>query len=374
MKLAILGSRGVPATYGGFETFAEEVGSRLSEKNDIEVYVTCENAQDKIEEWRGIKLVYIPTVFVNNKKFRHTGELLYDVLSICWATVRRDIDIIYYLGPTMGFYLIIPRVFGKKIITNVGGLEWKRRKFNRFVRFFILINTIISTKLAHLTVSDSRAIQKYIKENHNIDSIFIPYGAHITKCEDRNLLIDGTELSREEYYLVVARLIPDNNIDVILEGYIMSNSRKKLVIVGGISDQNNYIKKLLTIKGDNNNIIFLGAVYDKELLSKIRCLCCAYIHGHEKGGTNPSLLEAMGCGNLILAKDVLFNREVADKSAYYFKDAEELCTLIKDIEDKNMMHFDNMKKEALSRIRNIYNWEKIACTYYEAIVELGEDK
>lgn len=370
MKVVIIGSRGIPATYGGFETFAEEVGSRLSEKNDIEIYVTCENAQDKIEEWQGMKLVYIPTIFVNNKKFRHVGELFYDVVSICWATLKRDIDMIYYLGPTMGFCLTIPKVFGKKIITNVGGLEWKRKKFNKFVRFFILINTIISTKLSHLTVSDSRAIQKYIKENHNIDSIFIPYGAHIKKCEDYNLQIGDIELSREMYYLIVARLIPDNNINVILDGYVRSNSRKKLIIIGSISDQNKYIKKLLTIKGNNKNVIFLGAIYDRELLNKIRSLCYAYIHGHEKGGTNPSLLEAMGCGNLILAKDISFNREVADKSAYYFKDDEELSALINDIENKNMTEFNIMKNEAVSRVKNIYNWEKITDAYYEAIMEL----
>lgn len=312
IKIAILGSRGIPASYGGFETVAQELSTGLAEKG-FEVYVSCESRGLRMEPYDAygtVRLVYFPVI----RQLRNISEvILYDLFSVLWASFK--VDIIYMLGYSSAPTLILPRLLRRIVVVNVDGLESSRRKFNVFLRFLYRSFEILNTMIADYIVVDSEIIGASYRRSYGVSPIFIP------NCISKIAPLSPEVLKRyglqvEEYYLVIARLIPDNNIDLIIEGFKRSNSHRKLAIVGPL-DNNRYVKQLLLHK--DGNVIFLGGIYEPRVQRALRHNCFAYIHGHEKGGINPSLVEALSCGNMVLALDVPFNREVAEESALYFK-------------------------------------------------------
>jgi rhamnosyltransferase len=316
--VAIVGTRGIPARYGGYETGAEELSTALVRRG-FKVWVTCESNGMKIElnrTYRGVRLAYFPII----RAIRSLSEtILYDTLSVLWATLVADI--IYMQGYSGTLALIFPKLLHKTILVNVDGLESKRRKFNRFLRVPYSALEILNTKIADYLIVDSHEIGAYYRRRFGVDSVYIPYGISEIKPLDPAVL-KRYGLKNGEYYLVIARLIPDNNIDLIIEGFKRSNSDKKLIIVGPL-DNNAYVKRLLVQR--DQKIVFLGGLYESRLQRALRKNCFAYIHGHEQGGTNPSLVEALSCRNIVLAIDVSFNREVAEDSALYFeKDPNDL--------------------------------------------------
>lgn len=334
LKIAILGSRGIPAAYGGFETIAEELGSGLA-KRGFEVYVSCESKGLKIKpyaSYKGVQLVYFPVV----EALRSVSEpFLYDFLSVLWATLR--VDVIYMLGYSSIPTLVFPRLLGKTVLVNVDGLEADRRKFNSVLRFFYRSFEKLSSKIADYIIVDSMAIGVYYKANYGVAPVYIPNGGggvrEVTPSDPSVLKRYG--IKKGDYYLVIARLIPDNNIDLIIEGFKRAHSPKKLVIVGPL-EKSNYVKRLLQEKSDN--VFFIGGVYDLPLQRALRYNCFAYIHGHEKGGTNPSLVEALSCRSIVLTLDVPFTREVAEDSAIYFKkDADDLKMRINELKIKSFI-------------------------------------
>ena len=314
-KIAILGSRGIPAKYGGFETIAEELGQGLSNKK-FEVYVSCEMRRFRAkpyENYKGLMLVYFPVI----SHLRSFSEsFLYDLSSVLWATVRTDV--IYMLGYSSVPTLIIPRLFRKNVLVNVDGLEAARPKFNSFIRFFYRAFEKIVTKVANHVVVDAKTIGIYYKMNYGIEPVFIPNGGGCT----RSIEPFGVEslkdynLEKGEYYLYIARLTPDNSIDFIVETFRSTKSKKKLVVVGPLT-KDSFVKKLL--ENVDDRVVFLGGIYEPRLQRTLRRHCFAYVHGHQMGGTSVSLVEAMSCGNMILAIDTQSNREVAENSATYFK-------------------------------------------------------
>lgn len=329
--IAILGSRGIPATYGGYETIAQELGSGLVKKG-FEVYVSCESKGFKIKPYgtyQGARLVYFPVI----NSLRSISEaFVYDLLSVLWAMLR--VDIIYMLGYSSGPTLIFPKLLGKVVLVNVDGLEAARRKFNPLLRFFYRSFEKLSVKIADYIIVDSMTIGLYYRHNYSISPIYIPNGGggvrEVAPFDPHVLKPYG--LDKGDYYLVIARLIPDNNIDLIIEGFKKARSNKKLVIVGPLV-RSSFVRGLLIEK--NDKIIFLDGIYELKLQRTLRYNCFVYIHGHEMGGTNPSLVEALSCSNTILALDVPFTREVAEDSATYFrKDADDLKTKIEALERK----------------------------------------
>jgi rhamnosyltransferase len=326
LRIAILGSRGIPARYGGYETVVQELSTGLA-KEGFEVYVSCESRGLKMKPfgtYKGVRLIYFPVI----SAIRNVSEVLtYDMLSVFWATFRADI--IYMVGEASILTLIFPRLLRKKVIVNVDGLESSRRQFNPLLRFLLRFVETVAKKIANYIVVDSYAMAAIYSQIRNVTPIYIPNGIREIKPLD-NETMRSFNIKKGEYYLVIARLIPDNNIDLIIEGFSGVNSRKKLAIVGPL-DKSDYVTSLLSRK--NEKILFLGGIYDQRLQRTLRHNCFAYIHGHEKGGTNPSLVEALSCRNVILALDVVFNREVAEKSALYFKkDPDDLKKKIELLE------------------------------------------
>lgn len=357
MKIAVLGSRGIPARYGGFETVVEELSTRFV-LSGIKVTVFCEeNESYKESEYKGVNLYY-----VKSPKIGSLTTILYDLR--CILKVLKEYDLIYMLGYGAGLFFWIPRVFRKPIWVNMDGLEWKRAKWPWYGKFYLKINEWLAVKLASLIIADAYKIKDYLvsKYGKDINCHVIPYGAEIVdKPPDANLIRDyGLETSN--YYLIVCRLEPENHVKEIIEGFVSSKTKKKLIIIGNHEINTPYIRELLKVK--DNRIRFIGAIYDRKLLKAIRYYAFAYFHGHSVGGTNPSLLEALGCGNVVIAHDNLFNREVASDCAIYFSSSSQIPDIIAFLETGINNNFSTKAKE---RIRKMYTWDMITDQYLRLI-------
>jgi rhamnosyltransferase len=328
--IAILGSRGIPAAYGGFETIAQELGTGLVKKG-FEVYVSCESKGFKIKShasYQGVRLVFFPVI----PALRSISEtFVYDLLSVLWATLK--VDIIYMLGYSSVLTLIFPKLLGKVVLVNVDGLEAARPKFNPFLRFFYRSFEKLVPEMADYIIVDSKTVGIYYRRNYGVAPIYIPNGGGCTRSIKPldSMTLKTYGLEKGEFYLFIARLTPDNSTDLIIDAFKRTNSRKKLAIVGPLV-KNSFVKKLLENKDER--IVFLGGIYEPRLQRTLRYNCFAYIHGHQMGGTSVSLVEAMSCSNVILALDTHCNREVAETSAIYFKkDAECLKEKIEALEE-----------------------------------------
>jgi glycosyltransferase involved in cell wall biosynthesis len=366
-KIAIIGSRGIPAKYGGFETAVEAVAPRLAEMG-WNVVVSCEGPRDqnKPTVYKGVNLFYFPV----RPFFRVVYEVLYDVYSLVKSGLM--CHCVYMLGYGAGFFFFVSKILRKKLIVNVDGLEWKREKFNRLERGILLASEKAAVTFADVIVADSREIKKYIEGRYKKKAVYITNGVNapqIQKWDEQKLgshalLKETTGLSPDSYWLAVARLEPENNIHVIVESFLKSDSRKTLVIIGNFSSQKyqRHVADVLQYGNAGQRVILSGAIYDMSLLNMLRQHCFGCIHGHSVGGTNPALLEAMSMKNLIIAHDNEFNREVGGQTMLYFKDASELAARIEEIEHKPDS-FTHLKEAAYSRVLSNYSWEDIVQEY-----------
>ena len=347
-KLAIIGVRGIPARYGGFETFAEELSTRLVQ-HGIDVTVFCERSEKhSISSYKGVKIEYLSVPFSGV-----VGRFLYE--GSCILKSLRRFDIVYLLGYGSSLLAFLPRCFGTKVWLNPDGLEWKRAKWSGSVRLGLRALESMAMVTPDLLVIDSKAVLKNLKTRYPAipDYRIIEYGAYIIDSHDESIL-DGYHICPNDYYLVVSRLEPENHVLEILQGFSESNTSSQLVVVGDTSIDTDYVKTLTS--ADDNRIVFIGSVYDKPKLSALRFFSQAYFHGHSVGGTNPSLLESLGCGNLIIAHDNEFNREVAEDSALYFARSEDIPGIISYVESLSTPEVDKFREKARDRIILRYNW------------------
>ena len=288
-RIALLGSRGIPAKYGGFETFVERVAPALVAE-DREVWVSCEGtAPPRPSEYKGVKLFYFPL-----KPFRRVFyETIYDVYSLLRASLTCDCVIM--LGYGAGFFFFIPKLFGKKIAVNVDGREWTREKYNSLEKTALHVNELFALRYADVAIADARAIQAYLKASQGKETTFIPYGVDVPASVPWNpallrALHGASELASLEsgdYYLIVARLERDNNIDMMVEGFLTAGTDKKLIIVGNFLDSRyeDEIHALIAAHRGQDRVTFGGGIYEKGALTMLRQHCFAYLHGHSAGGT-----------------------------------------------------------------------------------------
>lgn len=399
MKIAIIGSRGIPAKYGGFETFAEGLSTKLAKKG-YNITVTCEYEppESRINEYNGVNLKYFPVKPPNSYFLRKFYENLSDIYFL--IKLSRNYNMIYFLGIEVGMFLFIPHLINRtsKLAVNIDGVMWKRTKFNKLERWLLKLNHILATVFADTIVADAEEMKNYVETKYLQKTVFIPYGINIpskvpwkkenllelkdlrvesdSKINISNITMYGTSLPlkihhghdkkhlnlySDNYWLVVARLEPENNIHIIVEAFTKIKSKYPLVIVGNFTD-NDYKKELYDLAGEHDNIHFLGSIYDIELLDMLRQNCFGYLHGHTVGGTNPSLLEAMSMENIIVAHGNQFNKEVCGSTAIYFENSDSLKDKIELIES-NPKNYQNMKIEALHRAKEGYLWDKIVNEY-----------
>jgi glycosyltransferase involved in cell wall biosynthesis len=354
IKIGIVGTRGIPASYGGFETFAEELSQRLVSKNfDVTVY--CDKNDNGEEEFKGVKLSYLEC-------FKSKNPLRFYFKSVTRGI--KECDIILVCGNSGALFFLMRYFFRKNLIVlNTDGVEHKRTKWNPFIRLFLKTVESIGIRTADYLLADSYGIKNYLISSYGkkIEKKIevIEYGAYINNCRDEVYLSD-IGLSHDDYYLIVSRLEPENNILMIIESYLKSSKNKKLVIVGNLLDTF-YVKKLKTYECER--IVFIGGIYDKHKLDTLRYSCSIYFHGHSVGGTNPSLLESLGSGNIVVAHDNEFNRNTTGNDMYYFKDSDECATIINCIEQEDMSVLREKKKNAQQLITNYYNWDNITDRY-----------
>ena len=310
MKLAILGTRGIPAQYGGFETFAEQLATRLSRMCvDVTVFCPADAPRPKTV-FRGVTLQYI-----KSRPLKQFSEVVWD-LNCFWAA-RRSFDVVYMLGVGAGFAAWLPRLFGTVVWINTDGIEWKRSKWSLPQRAYLAFVEGLSVLFASRIIADAEAIAQYLRTRYRglrrVSTI--AYGADLPDGNPNSQLLEEWGLQAWQYYLVVCRLEPENHVLEIIQGFMKSEPSFPLVIVGNVTQPNGYVCKLLTYRSDR--VCFLGAVYEQEKLAALRIFAKAYMHGHSVGGTNPSLLEGMACSNLVIAHDNPFNREVLGEAGLY---------------------------------------------------------
>ncbi|MGP8024376.1 MAG: DUF1972 domain-containing protein [Methanobacterium sp.] len=379
MRIAILGSRGIPAKYGGFETFAEGLSSRLVE-NGYEITVSCEYQplNSRINEFNGVKLEYFPLKAPKSYLLRMFYENLSDIYFLIKLT--RNHDLIYFLGTEVGFFLFIPKLLKSNIrlLVNIDGVMWKRTKFNKFARFLLKINHYFATVFANTIITDAKEMKNYVPDFYKNKAVYIPYGINIPKnipwskeiMKNLNNYDKIKNISPNNYWLIVARLEPENNISMAIDAFSESKTELPLIIIGEFTSEK-YRKQLYGITENCNNIVFMGSIYDINMLNMLRQNCFAYIHGHTVGGTNPSLLEAMIMKNIIIAHDNEFNREVCGNSGIYFKDANELKDKLELIEN-DFSQYLKLKEDAYHRVKEEYSWNEINGKYMKLFdCELG---
>ncbi|MEO9893566.1 DUF1972 domain-containing protein [Aurantibacter sp.] len=353
MKIAIIGTVGIPAKYGGFETLAEYLVKELNENCDFTVYCSASQyANEKKNTYLGAKLKYLPL------SANGSSSILYDVWSIIHSFFYADILLI--LGVSGAFMIPFVRFFSKKkIITNIDGLEWKRDKWNGFAKKYLKYQEKIAVRSSHFTVVDNQGIADHVKNAYGKDSVLIAYGAdHVFHEQVNEASREALKIPRK-YAFKVCRIEPENNIHIILEAF--SKSDVNIVIVGNWGNSD-YGKKLKNEYNSFHNIFLLDPIYDQQKLNELRSNCHLYIHGHSAGGTNPSLVEAMFLGLPIIAFDVNYNRFTTDNRALYFKDVEEMIVMLRSVE-KNETQLLEIAKEMKSVASERYTWKIISQKY-----------
>ena len=321
MKIAILGSRGIPAHYGGFETFAEKLAVALQDRG-IDVTVFCESGKLTMPEvYRGVRLRHVPAPSLGP-----LSTIIYDLR--CLWEARRGYDVVYMLGYGSALFCVIPRLWRTEVWINPDGLEWARAKWNFVAKSYFRFMEWVSLYAADRIIADSKAIAATLAARHRRMPPYtvIAYGCEVIETNPSVDPLSEWDVRAAGYYLVICRLEPENHILEILQAFSASRSNKQLVVVGNHLAKTPYGAKLRSVA--DLRIRMIGTVYDQAKLICLRYHSFAYLHGHSVGGTNPSLLEAMGCGNLILAHDNPFNRETLGLCGLYFADATELTQLI----------------------------------------------
>lgn len=361
-KVAIIGTAGIPARYGGFETLAHHLVDNLNHKFDFTVYCSQKfyNPHERQKECMGAKLVYLP--------FNANGiqSIPYDIISIIHALFFADTLIV--LGVSGCIMLPLIKLFTRKnIVVNIDGLEWKRGKWSWPIRRFLEFSEYLAVKFSDADITDNAAIKSYTAQKYKTLSHLVEYGAdHVLKVKPKSIEYLKYPFLNEEYAFKVCRIEPENNIHVILEAY--SLLPKKTLVVVGNWNKSEYGKALKEEYVKCRNIKLLDPIYNQRDLDVLRSNCAVYVHGHSAGGTNPSLVEAMYLGLPVIAFDVCYNKATTEDSAHYFADAPSLIALLRQLQHKDLKRNRVYMKEIANRR---YTW-KIVAAKYESLV-LGFD-
>ena len=362
-KIGIIGTRGVPNHYGGFEKFAQILSQKLvSWGEEVWVYNSHDHPYQH-KTWQGVNIIHC---YDPEDKTGTIGQFLYDFLCIMDSR-KRNFDIILQLGYTSNsiYHRLLPKE--SIVVTNMDGLEWKRTKYSKPVRRFLKYAETLAVKSSHHLVADSPGIQKFLAEEYNVESTFISYGAQIV---DHAPLPDNFAVEPGKYFLLIARMQADNHVEEIIKGVLASESQLPLLVVGHTN--NSYGRKLKKKYGDLPRITFTGGIFNEKTINGLRFHSACYFHGHSAGGTNPSLLEAMAASAVICAHDNHFNRAVLHEEALYFKNSDDIAKIINEQVWREKR--DLWVKRNLEKIKNDHNWDTISKAYHRLFLNLLRQK
>lgn len=363
MKIAIIGTRGVPARYGGFETIAEALSTGFAKKgHQLTVYCRKQSGKKNPDAFHGINLIYTP--FIDNKylsTFSHTFT------SILHTLLRKyDVSIVFNVGVVP--LCLILKILNRKVILNVDGFEWYRKKWNVIAKFYFMLCASMAKFVVDEIITDSKDVQKYYKKRFSTKTIYLTNGAYIIQSADRTQL-KKFDLLPYEFFFTASRLVPENNIDIIIEAFKHLKTKKVLVIAGGSSHSEEYVNKLLNVT--NKKIIMIGPLYNPKDLAALHHYCYAYVHGNDAGGTSLGLLKALGFGNCVFTIQTQSNKEVVGESAIlYKKSVSDLAGKLSFV-IKNPLAREKYKKKAINRIKKYYTWEKIVESYEKLLLNVS---
>ena len=367
LKVAIMGAKGYPYVYGGYDTLVKELGERLVEKGvSVRVYNHRSLFPTRPRFVNGIECIYTPAI--ENKSLTQLSHTFFSMVHACLS----DVDVIFVVNSGNGPFGWIARLFGKPTAINVDGLEWLRPKWKGWGARYFMWASKMATKSFDQLINDSEEMRRVYLELFNKDSVMIAYGANPKEAvSDEPLQHWG--LSSRGYYLIVGRLIPDNNADLIIEGFLQSRSDKILVVVGDAPFSDAWAQQIKNLEGPR--VLFTGYVRDPGALASLYSHCYAYFHGHEFGGTNPAMLKALGNGCAILALNTPFNQEMLQngKHGWYFeKDTTAIAQVVTTAESEEQA-LEELRKTARLGLTEKYSWERVTEQYLDVFMGLAKN-
>jgi glycosyltransferase involved in cell wall biosynthesis len=361
MRIALLGTRGIPANYGGFETFAEEISTRLAARGH-EVTVYCRERPIRTV-YRGVRLQYLPTI-----RHKYLDTLAHTFLSTLHLLFHR-VDAALYCNGANALFTLWPRIFGMPVALNVDGIERKRKKWNRLAKAWYLISEWLATFCPTRVITDARTIERYYRDRYGKRSTFIPYGAEVGKVSSTTIL-DKLGLEPGRYFLYVSRLEPENHPLEVRQAFERVNTTLKLALIGDAPYAHEYIRRVRDTA--DPRIVMPGAIYGagyRELGSH----CFAYIHATEVGGTHPALIEAMGRGAVVLYRNTEENVEVAGDAGVSFE-PEELAAKIEMLLAMSEEELADRRRRALDLVLERYSWDAVTDAYEKLLAEISHKR
>ena len=358
LKIAIIGSRGYPYVYSGYETLVKELSERLIKRgHKVRIYCHSSLFKKKPRNLNGIELVYTPSI--KSKIFSQLFNSFFSFIHVCFS----KIDVVLVVNSANGPFGILTKLSGKKTCINVDGLEWLRPKWKGFGSLYFKISSKLATSFYDKIISDSKEMSTIYKKMFKKKSKIIAYGTTMKNTNIKDFL-NYLNIKKNDYYLVVGRLVPDNNSKLIIEGFINSKSSKKIVIVGDVPYLDDYANEVKKMASDR--VIFTGYVKSQEKLSQLYKNCYCYIHGHEFGGTNPTMINALYLKLKIIALDTIFNKEMLEnyESIFFLKHVSSISKSINQLEKTSKI----INKEFYLPAK--YNWENITEAYESVFLDL----
>ena len=358
MRLAIVGTRGIPARYGGFETFAEELSIRLAARGHS-VTVYCRE-RHTASIYRGVRLVYLPTI-----RHKYFDTIAHTLLATLHLSVTRGSDAVLYCNAANAVFTWLPRVLGMPVALNVDGLERNRKKWNRLAKAWYRISEKLATWMPNVVVTDAQAIASYYRNRYGRESVMIPYGAETGPVETARVPLE-LGLKPGAYFLYVSRMEPENNAVLVREAFERLDTALKLALIGDAPYAADYIRRVRDTR--DPRVVIPGAIYG-EGYRELGSHCFAYIHATEVGGTHPALIEAMGRGALTLYLDNPENAEVAGGAGLPFTH-ENLESVMRHVVSMPEEEREVWRARAVERVRERYSWDAVTGAYEKLLMGL----
>ena len=368
IRIAFMGTRGFPHTYGGYEALFLELAPRLVERgHEVIVYNRSSLFKEKPAYHKGVRLIYLPSIETKNLgTLTHVAASVIDVLF-------RKVDVIFSVNVVNATQMILPRIFGKKVSCNVDGLDWLRDKWGPIAKKYFYFNAKIVGKVCPKgIITNAYEMHRVYVDDFKTPSACIAYGANIETSKDPDA-VRQYGLEPGKYYLIASRLVPENNADLIVDAFNRIKTDKVLAIAGNANYKSDFVEKLKQSAGPK--VKFLGHVGSGDHVKELHCNCYAYVHGHMMGGTNPALVKALGFGNMVVALHTLFNEEVVqDYGILFEKNIKDLQEKLQYVEDNPEVAAE-YRLRAPDRIREAYTWDHITDQYEELFLQLaaGDD-
>lgn len=363
MRIAILGIRGIPANYGGFETFVGELAPRLVEMgHDVTVYGRRGAVTWPESHYKGVKLVILPTIHT-----KHLDTPVHTLLA-CAHAATQGFDVVLVCNAANALFTAILRLVGTPVVLNVDGIERLRKKWGAAGRGWYWLSEFLATKIASALVSDAGRIQTYYREHWNADSTMIPYGANTTPPEGSSAL-DTYDVEPRGYVLAVARLEPENNVDLIVRAFAQVETDKRLMIVGDTPFANEYKQALHETAARDPRVVMTGFLYG-EACHELQANSYCYVHAADVGGTSPALLESMALGGCVIVSSTAQNLEVIDGAGWSFECGSEVSLVERlqhamDAPDEA----EGLRLRARTRVESAYSWDSVTRAYEQLLAQ-----